>query len=70
MESALFHDFFGNFYMILFLCTQGELNPHEVRLKQTLENSELSKTQIFFWMEGTFGGWGGVYEVRYVRSGM
>ena len=32
------------------------LNPHEVRLKQTLENMENSeKLKIPFWVEGTFG---------------
>ena len=38
------------------------LNPREVRLKQTFENSELGKTQISFWGGETIGDdiwWGG-----------
>ena len=27
------------------------------------------KNSIFFWVEGTFGGWGGVCEERYAKWG-
>ena len=30
------------------------LNPHEVRLKQTLENSETQKNSVTFWGKGNF----------------
>ena len=51
--------FFGNFFhtrwKILFSRTWGEIEPCEVRLKRTLENSEKSeKSKIPFWVEGTF----------------
>ena len=34
---------------------EARLNPHEVRLKQTLGGGNSEKTKISFWVEGTFG---------------
>ena len=55
MESGLLHDFLGIFPQevkdIIFAwrgACEVRLNPCKVRLKQTLENSELGKTQISF----------------------
>ena len=48
-----------------FRVCEVRLNPCEVRLKRTSENSELEKTQISFLSGGAFGGWGEVCEVRF-----
>ena len=47
MESTLFHDFFGNVYMILFSRTRGEIEPMRGEIEMNIGNSELRKTQFF-----------------------
>ena len=72
MESALFLDFFGNFYMVLFSAyawwdwthVRWDWNKH--RKTQNSEKLEIS----FFGWRGTLVRWGGVCEVRYARWGM
>ena len=72
--------FWGIFTWYYFRVREVRLNPHQVRLKRTSENSELGKTQISFlgggdlWWVGWGiqgeGMWGGVCEVRYARWGL
>ena len=71
MESVFFRDFFWEFFPrevknIIFTWR----GAREVCLKRTSENSELGKTQILFWVEGSIGGCGrvwGSHKVGYAR---
>ena len=60
MESALFRDFFGNFFM------RGEryyFHICEVRFMRGEIEMNIGKFKFLFWVEGTFGGWGEVCEI-------
>ena len=69
MESGLFVTLLGIFstrgeryYFHVEGSTWGEI---EMNIGKKTRNSE--KLKFLFWVEGTFGGWGEVWEVGYVR---
>ena len=67
MEWALFRDFFGNFYVILFLRTRGEIEPTRGEIEMNIRKLRTQKK-----LKNFFFGWRGplLDRVGYVGWGM